>query len=264
MIYGMPTLLELKTLDENVSLCRELGLAFVEFNMNLPQYQIDRIDERHLLELADKNGIFYTVHLAAETDVCHFNKKVSAVWADTVLDAVSLAKRLLIPVLNMHFSRGDRFSMPDRKIYLYEEYLPDFLKNLSDFRDKCEKAVGSSDIKICIENTSGFNLPFLRKGLEVLLESPVFGLTFDTGHNHRAGGQDGDFILERKDKLRHLHLHESTIRNDHLPFGEGEIGIEKVFRDFSEFPDLTAVVEVKTVDGLKKSVEWLRELSYFP
>jgi hypothetical protein len=32
----MPTLIEAKTLESCASLCRELGLAFVELNMNMP------------------------------------------------------------------------------------------------------------------------------------------------------------------------------------------------------------------------------------
>lgn len=40
MDFGMPTLIENKNLEENISLCRELGLQFVELNMNFPMYQI--------------------------------------------------------------------------------------------------------------------------------------------------------------------------------------------------------------------------------
>lgn len=38
--FGMPTLVENKTLEDNISLCRELGLSFIELNMNFPEYQI--------------------------------------------------------------------------------------------------------------------------------------------------------------------------------------------------------------------------------
>lgn len=33
---GMPTLIEFKTIEQNVDLCKELGLDFIELNMNLP------------------------------------------------------------------------------------------------------------------------------------------------------------------------------------------------------------------------------------
>ena len=42
--YGMPTLIETSTLHECAKLCAELGLDFIEINMNMPQYQLDKID----------------------------------------------------------------------------------------------------------------------------------------------------------------------------------------------------------------------------
>lgn len=34
MDFGMPTLIENRDLEGNISLCKELGLQFVELNMN--------------------------------------------------------------------------------------------------------------------------------------------------------------------------------------------------------------------------------------
>ena len=43
--YGMPTLIENRTLQENIDLCSRLGLKFIELNMNFPEYQVDRLEE---------------------------------------------------------------------------------------------------------------------------------------------------------------------------------------------------------------------------
>ena len=61
--FGMPTLIELPEPEDCARLCNELGLRFVELNMCLPQYQIDRIDPEQLISVADKYGIYYTIHL---------------------------------------------------------------------------------------------------------------------------------------------------------------------------------------------------------
>ena len=45
MQYGMPTLIENRTFEENVALCKELGLKFIELNMNFPEYQIDKLED---------------------------------------------------------------------------------------------------------------------------------------------------------------------------------------------------------------------------
>ena len=62
--FGMPTLIENRDLEEAVILCKELGLQFVELNMNFPMYQIPRVEETaYLKELAAKNNIYFTIHL---------------------------------------------------------------------------------------------------------------------------------------------------------------------------------------------------------
>lgn len=40
----MPTLIELNSLEDTIQLCKELQLSFIELNMNLPQYQIERFE----------------------------------------------------------------------------------------------------------------------------------------------------------------------------------------------------------------------------
>lgn len=62
--FGMPTLIENGTLDDNIFLCKELGLSFIELNMNFPEYQIDKIEEvEFFFKRAEDAGIFYTLHL---------------------------------------------------------------------------------------------------------------------------------------------------------------------------------------------------------
>ena len=38
--FGMPTLIENRTLEDNVALCSGLGMKFIELNMNFPEYQV--------------------------------------------------------------------------------------------------------------------------------------------------------------------------------------------------------------------------------
>ena len=58
MDFGMPTLIENKNLEENVALCKELDLKFIELNMNLPEYQIEKLEEvSYFKEIAQREGI---------------------------------------------------------------------------------------------------------------------------------------------------------------------------------------------------------------
>jgi len=46
--------------------------AFVELNMNLPEYQADRLDVAALRRIAEKYGIYYTIHLDENLNPCDF------------------------------------------------------------------------------------------------------------------------------------------------------------------------------------------------
>lgn len=37
MDFGMPVLIENKSIQDNIELCKRLGLDFLELNMNLPE-----------------------------------------------------------------------------------------------------------------------------------------------------------------------------------------------------------------------------------
>ena len=58
MQFGMPTLIENRTLEDNAALCAELGLRFVELNMNFPEYQVDRLEQvEELRRIAEAAGV---------------------------------------------------------------------------------------------------------------------------------------------------------------------------------------------------------------
>ncbi len=257
MSFGMPTLIETRTLEECAKLCAELGLDFIELNMNLPQYQLNKIDVDYFKSIVDKYDIYYTIHLDENLNMCDFNPYVAEAYQKTVTDTIDIAKQLDIKVLNMHMAKGVYFTLPDRKEYLFSEYKEQYLKSIIDFRVMCENAIGNADIKICIENCDGYE-DFQKEAIELLLESKVFALTFDIGHNHGIGGADEEFIMNHKNRLNHIHLHDAKSRKNHLALGAGEMDIQK-YINLAKEQNCRMVLETKTIDGLKQSVEWLKK-----
>ena len=255
-ILGMPTLIETSTLEESAKLCAELGLDFIELNMNMPQYQLDKIDVDYFKSIADKYGIYYTIHLDENLNVSYFNSYVAQAYIKTVADTIKIAKQLEVKVINMHMAKGVYFTLPDRKVYLFAEYKEQYLKSIVAFRNMCENAIGDADIKICIENCDGYE-KFQKEAIELLLDSKVFALTFDVGHNHGIGGTDEEFVMKHKNRLHHIHLHDAEGTKNHLALGTGEMNIEKYINLANEH-NCRAVLETKTIDGLKQSVEWLK------
>lgn len=256
--FGAPTMVEMETLEQGAAVCRDLGLSFLELNINFPQYTLDRLNIAQLRQIARECGIFYTLHLDDEMSIADFNPYIARGYCQTVYDAIDLAKELGIRKLNMHLSRGAKYTLPDRVIYFFEAYEAEYLRRIREFREECTRRIGNADITICVENTAGF-LPFQRRAVEALLESPVFGLTFDIGHNYCAGNMDEAFILSHAHRLKHFHIHDCLEgKKDHRTLGTGVMDVQR-YLEIAQSLGCTAVVETKTVESLGKSMAWIRE-----
>ncbi len=255
--FGMPTLIETDTINDCARLCHELGLDFIELNMNMPQYQLAQLDVESLLHIAEKYGIYYTIHLDENFNPCDFNTAVADAYITTATQVIEIAKLLSAPIINMHMATGVFFAMPTERIYLFEKYKDVYLESIKRFRNLCVVAIGSHDIKICIENSSGF-LPFQREAINLLLASSTFGLTYDIGHNHSINGLDEPFILEHRDRLTHMHVHDALCNKNHLTLGTGELDLNK-YLTLADEQHCRVVLETKTIDGLRRSVSWINK-----
>lgn len=253
MKYGMPTLIESSSIESCVKLCKELNLDFIELNMNLPEYQTNKIDMEKFKTISQKENVFFTIHLDENINICDFNIEVCNAYIKTVLTTIEIAKAIKAPILNMHMTNGVYFTLPTEKVYLFKEYKEIYFSKLKKFRDLCEEEIGNSNIKICVENCDGYK-DFTIEGIELLLESNVFGLTFDIGHDHSSGEIDEPFIKEHISKLHHMHLHDAIGKKNHLALGTGEIDIKEKL-NLAKENNCTCVLETKTIEGLKQSVE---------
>ncbi len=255
MDFGMPTLLEKRSAAENAALCAELGLQFVELNMNLPEYaDVAAIDRAGLKRLTRECGVYFTLHLDERMDVCDFNPLVRGAYLETMKRSLELAGEMEMLILNLHFSSGVYFTMPHGREHLYARKAEQFTQSLMDFRALVD-AHCPENTRVCIENTDGF-APFAQQGIELLLDSPHFGLTLDVGHMHGVEYADRPFFDRHGDRLAHVHLHDAVGKRHHLPLGAGEL-------DWRGKITLAAahrsrvVVEVKTVEALRESVRVL-------
>lgn len=255
MDFGMPTLIEIDTLEDNAKLCNELGLQFVELNMNLPQFQSDVINVDFFNGVAQMYGVYYTIHMDEQFDFACLNSRIADSYIATMVDTISLAKKMSVPVINMHLASGVYFTMPNEKVYLYDKNRDRYLESVRKFRNIVAECVGDYPLKICIENCSGYN-DFQIEAIDILLSDKRFALTFDIGHDYCIGGQDEYKILARKNRLFHMHLHDATKCNNHLPLGDGNIDI-KEYLSLAKEHDCRVVLETKTAYGLIKSVQWL-------
>ena len=270
MQFGMPTLIENHTLEENAALCEALGLRFIELNMNFPEYQVDRLEQTdELVRIAEQHHLYYTVHLDENLNIADFNPLVTKAYLETVRRTI-LAAKALLPLrdrygdpaqpltLNMHMHHGIYITLPDRKVQMYERNFETYMQSFAVFRSLCEEWIGDSSIMMAVENTDGFR-DYEKKMIAYLLESKKFGLTWDIGHSKAILEADVSFLMEHQDKLIHFHIHDGTETppRNHLALGDGEIDLDARLKLAAE-RNARCVLETKTISALKQSVRWLR------
>ena len=267
--FGMPTLIENRTLEDNIALCTELGLNFIELNMNFPEYQIDKLENTsYFADAARKAGIYYTIHLDENLNIADFNPLVTDAYLETVRRTIDVAKkfvdlrdtygnRVQPLVINMHMHHGIFITLPDRKVQMYERDFETYIKSFHRFRESCENWIGDAPIIICVENTDGFK-DYEQNAIEFLLESPNFRLTWDIGHSKAVGEKDVPFLINHHDYLAHFHIHDGSENppKNHLALGDGEIDIKERL-GIAEKQNCRCVLETKTIEALRKSVKWL-------
>lgn len=181
MRLGMPKLVELKKLEDQIRLCKELELDFIELNMNLPQYNTENLMKIEFNSLY-KEGIDFTIHLPGEMDLGSFEPYVRNSYVNLVKRVINIMPEN-VNRLNMHIHRGVYFTLPDQKVYLYREYEDQFKANLFNSFKEILSSAKDKGIDICIENTGGFSKIYIQQALlDVLKEENVF-LTWDVGQD---------------------------------------------------------------------------------
>lgn len=258
MKFGMPTLVECADIYECIEVAKECGLDFIEINTSFPQYQPHRLDPAALKTLAEQNGIFYTIHADEQLNPFDFNPTVSACYFSVMRDTIRFAKDIGATVVNLHLLKGVYVTLPDRVVLLSDVYRDEYITRVKEFISMCEREIGDSDLKIAIENvdTNPFTDAQLQ-ALELFMQSPVFALTLDTGHEYCLNLADSHVFEKYPEKLVHLHLHDALGTKCHLPLGTGEVDIKK---KLALLKGGTCLVEVKTVSGLERSIDFLERV----
>lgn len=253
MQLGIPTLIEHHSMEDAVQMAADFGFSFVELNQNFPYATVDVLKNTDLSFLKERYHIDFTVHADENLFICDFSDRVAKAHLDNMLDTISICIRHHLPLINFHMSRGIYFTLPDRKVFQFAQYKDVYLERIRHFRDACTKAA-QGKVKLCIENT-GLNFDFVHEGIDLLLQSPAFSLTWDIGHDFSANLADTPFLMERKEQITHMHFHDAKERDCHLPLGQGDMNLEKFLLAAS--PE-RAVLEVKTIQGIKESLPWLQ------
>lgn len=257
MKYGMPSLIEFRTIEEHARFCSENGLDFYEINLAFPWFQSDKIDADDLLRIKKKYGIDYTVHFHDEINPFDFCPEMRAGCLKNVEYVIGLARRIGAKRINMHLLNGTYSAVKGEKIYAYGLCEDEYLMYVKEFIALVESEMKGMDCIFCIENTSGYRF-YHKHAVELMLSSPVFGLTFDIGHNYKASEDDESFILSHADRLRHFHIHDVTAKSNHVALGTGVLDVDR-YLEMADKYDCPVVIEVKESSSLRDSLDYMKK-----
>ena len=166
MKFGMPALVECKNITECVEVAKNNSLDFVEINMSFPQYIPQNSDVGLYKRLAEKNGVFYTIHADEQLNPFDFNPAVADCYFGVMADSIDFAIKIGAPVINMHLIKGVYVTLPEKVILLTDVYKEEYTKRVKDFIRMCEGKIGNSGLKIAIENVD--SNPFTESQTEAL------------------------------------------------------------------------------------------------
>lgn len=252
MRLGMPTLIEYNTVLDNVKLAKELGLSFIELNLDLPYCKLN--DE--LKQLSLENNIEFTVHLSEKLDVGELDNDLRRAYLKKIETVIQEGVKLNIRKYNLHLDPGIHFSLPNRKIFIYEKYLDEYESSLYESCVFLNGLAKRFDVEIMFEN---LKLPsYLKEGFKIVGSFESLFFTLDMGHDLKNNSGVEEFFLEyNSKKIKHVHIHDFDGKSDHIALGSGFLDVFKKMELIRKL-EVYAVIEVKKKDELVKSVEFLR------
>lgn len=256
---GMPALIEMPDLHGLVDLCQELELSFIELNMNMPENCPEALDPLEVRDVSRSTGIEFTLHSPDELDLGSLHPTVREGHLGRMREALGWSEQAGVKVINMHMSPGIYFTLPDRRVWIYDRYVDEFTANLWTAYHEMIPLAQASGVEICTENVNNFDLPFVAQAVDELCCLDGFNLTWDIGHDARSGFKERELLLKHETRVRHMHLHDYNGKSDHQVPGTGMVDIRGML-DFARKRNIRVLVEVKTAASLRESVRAVRTM----
>lgn len=258
MKLGMPTLIELDSLEENMKLCKRLGLDFIELNMDLPYCFPDRINWEIINQY---DNIELTVHLSETFEVGNVNDVVRNQQIQLIKQQIlTFKEKGNIKKYNLHLNIGVYFTLPDKKLYIYEKYKEDYLNSIEkSFKELSEFAVEQS-VDILFENVK--ITKNILEAFKKIVNYPNLYYTLDVGHDLKNGEEASNLFMENPLKIKHLHIHDFDGKTDHCELGKGKVNVKK-YLNFCKENNIYAVIEVKREKELEDSIKYIRDYLEF-
>lgn len=253
MKIGMPTLVECNSIYENTKLCKNLGLDFVELNLDLPYCFPENCDIKKLKKEFD---IDYTIHLSEKIDIGDLNSNLRKFYISEIERIVNFGvTKANIKKYNLHIDPGIHFSLPDKKIFIYEQYLEEYKNAVNNSCMKLSEIAKKYDVIILFENVKIES--YTKYAVDIIAKYDNLFFTLDLGHNIRYGNIAKNLFFQYPEKIKHIHMHDYDGSKDHQQLGSGILNIENEL-SYAVQNNIDILIEVKREQELKDSVNTIK------
>lgn len=252
---GMPQLYEYDTIEDNLKLAKELGLDFVELNLNFG-YCRKEMEAKTVKPLLDKYGIKATLHFYDEADLGSYPEVVDAYLV--LLERYCKLGSGYIESMNIHLCPGPVVTISGVKNYIYEKEFDEYIKRFIANLHRAEKICNTYGIRMVIENTDNIS-SYTKKTYKEMYDAG-FKFCYDIGHDHLSYDIVQSVLEEIPLEFQEFHFHDGKDRKKcHLALGEGTIDLKK-FKELTIKHDAWVNLEVKQASDLRISVPYFKNL----
>lgn len=251
----MPLLYEFENVEDNLILARELGLDFVELNLNFG-YCRREMEEKTLKSLLERYGMKATLHFYDEADFAAYPEVVDAYLV--LLERYCALGQGYVESVNVHLCTGPVVTIAGVKNYIYDKEYDVFEENLLANLHRAETICNRYGIAMTVENTD--HLPSFAAKAYKAMAGEGFLFCYDIGHDHISAGKLDTIRQELGLSFRELHFHDAKDgKKCHLALGEGTVDLKK-YKDLALSQDAWVNLEVKQSEDLRVSVPLFRAL----
>lgn len=255
MKLGMPVLYEFESVLENIELAKELKLDFIELNLNFGycREQLEKPEE--LLNLLVDSDLELTLHFYDEADFASYPEVVNAYMLLLEKYAV-LGGKAGVKLINIHLNEGPIVTISGKKNYIYEKEYATYIANIKISLKRAKEICLRNNIKMVLENVY---VPNHIQKTYIELWQEGFEFNYDIGHDNNDNDRLKAVLEITKIIFSEYHIHDANRKTCHLSLGEGDIDLLE-YKIEAEKANSYVVLEVKSSEDLKKSVEYFKKL----
>ena len=253
--YGIPTLIEYNSLEENIKLCKELNLNLVEINLTMPYCYPENNDINKLNELRRINNIEFIMNFPQEIDFGTPYQEIQKANLSLFKRYLEYGTEIGVNKINLQLFTGPVITLPNQIIPIYEREYHQYIIRLKKAFEQIARIAYPYQIQVCVENT--FSSRLMKLIFLQLKDIDNLFFTYNVGNDAKGNYLLESFFYQYSDKVGLIHLHDYDKENVNQILFRGIINLyDKI--EFAKKNNINIIIDIRTAEALKTSVYHLK------